>query len=294
MLSNFDISARRKVIQLLALALTNREAGNLLTGRIYKGAAKNLCAPGLNCYSCPAATLSCPLGALQAVGGSAGFSFSFYATGFLLLLGAILGRAVCGFLCPFGLLQELLHRLPGRKWQLPSPLRYVKHLLLAAFVLLLPAVWTNYAGMGVPAFCQYICPAGTLEGGLPLLAAHESYRQAAGGLLLWKCLLLAVTVLGSIKIYRFFCRSICPLGAIYGWLNRVSLYRVQVDRELCLSCGRCQAACPLGINPAGQPDSPECIRCGQCQKACDRGAIKCGFIIKEQFPFAGLSQHKMK
>lgn len=271
-------AVRRKIIQCLALLLANREMGNLLTGRLYKGAEKQFCAPGLNCYSCPAATLSCPLGALQAVGGAAGFSFSFYASGFLLLVGAILGRAVCGFLCPFGLFQELLHCLPGGKWQFFAPLGYLKYVLLAVFVLLLPALWTDYAGVGAPAFCQYICPAGTLEAGLPLLAARPEFRQAAGNLFLWKCFLLALTILGSIKVYRFFCRAICPLGAIYGWLNRVSLYRVRVQPELCIACGKCQSACPMGLDPVHQSDSPECIRCGECEAACGQGALRCGFF----------------
>lgn len=270
----FTQSMRRKLIQLAAVFLTNREVGNLLTGKLYKGGDKVICAPGLNCYSCPAATMSCPIGALQTVGGTAGYSFGFYAAGFMMLIGVLLGRAVCGFLCPFGLLQELLHRVPVRKRRFFPPLRYLKYVMLLVFVLLLPEFWIDYADVGAPAFCQYICPAGTLEGGLPLLAAHPAYRQVAGMLFVWKCLVLAVVLFGSMAIYRFFCRTLCPLGLIYGWLNRVSLYRMKTAPNLCVGCGACKRACPMELDPLHQQDSIECIRCGACASACEKGAIR--------------------
>ena len=131
-------SVRRKIIQLLAFFLANPRLGNFFSGRLYKGEWKALCVPGLNCYSCPAAAFACPLGALQTVIASAGFRFSYYVTGFLLAVGVLLGRAVCGFLCPFGLFQELLHRVPWPKVRLWPPLVYVKYAVLAVFVLLLP------------------------------------------------------------------------------------------------------------------------------------------------------------
>ena len=137
---------RRKYIQFLTVLLTNPEAANLCSGRIYKGGGKAFCAPGLNCYSCPAAALSCPVGALQAVGGQAGFSF--YVSGFLLLIGVLWGRLVCGFLCPFGLMQELLHKLPCPRKKLYLPLRWVKYGILAVFVLLWPAASLLYGGGG--------------------------------------------------------------------------------------------------------------------------------------------------
>lgn len=198
------------MIQLFALALANPYAGNFLAGKIYKGELKNFCAPGLNCYSCPAATFACPIGALQAVGGAPEFRFSFYAAGFLMLVGALIGRAVCGFLCPFGLFQELLYKIPSRKFQLWRPLIFAKYFVLIIFVLVLPAALTNFAGVGAPAFCEYICPAGTLEAGLPLLATHEEFWQILGGLFALKFFILAATILASVLVYRFFLQSALP------------------------------------------------------------------------------------
>ncbi|MBQ1808016.1 MAG: 4Fe-4S binding protein [Selenomonas sp.] len=273
---NITRSVNRRFIQLLAAVLTNQQLLNLTSGKLYKGSAKNLCAPGLNCYSCPAATLSCPLGALQAAGGTAGYGFSFYAGGFLLLLGVLWGRLACGFLCPFGLLQDLLSKLPVRKRRLYPPLRYVKYVLLVVFVLLLPALLMLFKGVGAPAFCEYICPACTLEAAVPLLLTHAEYRQAVGGLFALKSVILIAVVIGCLFISRFFCKMLCPLGAIYGLLNSVSICRLHLDEKSCVSCGRCRNVCPMDIDPVVQLHSPECIMCGQCVEACPQNALHLG------------------
>ena len=111
-----NIPARfRGWIQAAAVLLTNIHIPNLFKGKIYQGKAKTMCVPGLNCYSCPAATGACPIGAFQAVVGSSKFKFTYYITGFFILLGVLLGRFICGFLCPFGWFQDLLHKIPGKK-----------------------------------------------------------------------------------------------------------------------------------------------------------------------------------
>lgn len=273
---NITRSCQRRFIQILAAVLTNQEVMNLYSGRLYKGSAKNLCAPGLNCYSCPAAVLSCPLGALQTVGGTAGLGFSFYAGGFLLLLGVLWGRLACGFLCPFGLLQDLLAKLPIPKKILPAPLRYVKYVVLVVFVLLLPVLLLMYNGIGAPSFCQYICPAGTLEAAVPLLLTHAEYRQAAGGLFVLKAVILAAVLIGCLVVSRFFCKVLCPLGAIYGLFNSLSIYRLHLIESRCVSCGSCRKVCPMDISPVEQTHSPECIMCGKCAEACPQKALHLG------------------
>ena len=82
-------------IQAVATILTNIHLPNFFKGEIYRGDAKTVCVPGLNCYSCPAATGACPIGAFQAVIGSSKFKFSYYITGFFILIGVLLGRFVC-------------------------------------------------------------------------------------------------------------------------------------------------------------------------------------------------------
>ncbi len=278
----FSQKVKRKAIQLAAFGLNNCHMGNFFAkggAKLYQGPWKQFCAPGLNCYSCPAASVSCPIGAMQAVSGSMKLDFSFYVVGFLLAVGVVLGRLVCGFLCPFGLIQELLALipLPRKKLRLPRFTKYIKYVVLLVFVLLLPVLATNVVGMGDPAFCQYICPSGTLLGGIPLLSTHPELQQTIGWLFGWKLFIAIGTVAGCVLVYRFFCKALCPLGAIYGLLNKVSFYRLTVDDTKCIHCGKCAQVCGMDVNPVQHPQSMECIRCGECAEACPTGAIRLGF-----------------
>lgn len=259
---------KRRLIQLAAMILTNPHAANFLSGKLYRGELKNFCAPGLNCWSCPAATFSCPIGAMQAVGGTGG-KFGFYAAGVTILIGLLLGRAVCGFLCPFGLIQELLNKIPSPKFSLPRRLTYAKYFLLIIFVLILPVAFE----FGEPAFCEYICPAGTLEAGLPLIATHEEFRAVLGNLFALKISILLAVIIGCVVVHRFFCRVMCPLGAIYGLLNKYSFYRINFASDKCIGCGRCKKICPLDLDPTKDCNSVECVRCGLCKKICPAQAL---------------------
>ena len=267
----------RTAVQLAFAALTNGYAAGFLKGTIYKGEGKYLCLPGLNCYSCPGALGSCPLGAFQAVITGRDRSFSFYVAGFLLLFGAVLGRFVCGWLCPFGLVQDLLHKIPfPRKWRvLPGErgLRVLKYVLLVLFVILLPLTVLDVVGQGQPWFCKYICPSGTLLGGIPLVASNPALRSALSWLFAWKGALLAAVVLLSVVLWRPFCRYLCPLGAVYGLFNPVALCRYAIQEDKCTRCGSCQAACPMDLPVYRQPNTTQCIRCGKCRAACPQDAI---------------------
>ena len=267
----------RLIVQACFAALTNGYVRGFLEGKIYSGPFKQLCVPGLNCYSCPGALGACPIGALQAVLASRGRKFSFYVLGFLLAVGAVCGRFVCGWLCPFGLFQELLHKIPiPRKIKkLPGDriLRGLKYLVLVVFVIVLPLTAVNLVGMGDPWFCKYICPSGMLFGGIPLSALDSGIRAAAGWLFAWKFLILAAVILLSLLVYRPFCRYLCPLGAIYGLFNPIALVRYEIDRDKCVDCGKCKAGCPMDIDLHREPNSRLCVRCGKCKKNCPTGAI---------------------
>ena len=263
-------------IQAGAVLLTNLHLPNFIKGGIYQGKGKTVCVPGLNCYSCPAASGACPIGAFQAVAGSSKFRFSCYITGFLILLGVLLGRLICGFLCPFGWFQELLHRIPTRKLSTKKlrPLTYLKYVILLVMVVLLPAFAVNDVGMGDPFFCKYLCPQGVLEGAIPLALVNSGIRAALGGLFTWKlCILLAVAVL-SVLFYRPFCKWLCPLGAFYALFNKVSLLQMKVDANACISCGKCVKVCSMDVDVTKTPDHAECIRCGKCVLACPTGAVR--------------------
>ena len=221
------MSRFRGWIQAGATLLTNLHLPNFLKGGLYQGAGKTVCVPGLNCYSCPAASGACPIGAFQAVVGSSKFSFSYYITGFLILLGVLLGRFICGFLCPFGWFQELLHKIPTKKLSTKrlKLLTYLKYAVLLVMVFLLPAFLVNDVGMGDPFFCKYLC----------------------------------------------------PLGAVYSVFNPLSVFRYRVDKEKCTSCGACARACKMNCDPTKNANDPECIRCGLCKKVCPTNAVCSGW-----------------
>ena len=269
------LSRFRGWVQGGAALLSNLHLPNFLKGGIYQGKGKVVCVPGLNCYSCPAASGACPIGSFQAVVGSSKFSFSYYVTGFLLLLGVLLGRFICGFLCPFGWFQELLHKIPTRKLSTKrlKPLTYIKYAVLLLAVVLLPALITNDVGMGDPFFCKYLCPQGVLEGAIPLAAVNSGIRSALGVLFSWKLGILITVVVLSVLFYRPFCKWLCPLGAFYALMNRVSLFGMKVDKHKCVSCGKCAKACKMDVDVTKNPDHTECIRCGMCIRACPTKAV---------------------
>lgn len=271
----------RPWVQGVWTVVTNSYLVGFAKGKLYQGPIKNLCVPGLNCYSCPGAVGSCPIGALQAVIGSRDYHFAFYVVGFLMAVGAICGRFVCGWLCPFGWIQELIHKIPFpkkiRSFRWDKPLRFLKYGILVVFVILLPLFLVDFIGQGEPFFCKLICPAGTLEGGIPMVLLNEPLRATIGWLYTWKMAILAVLIFLSILTYRPFCKYLCPLGAVYGLANPVSFYKLRVDEEKCIHCGKCAKVCPMQVDPVKSPNALECIRCGECKKACPTGAISMGF-----------------
>lgn len=281
-------------IQLSFTLVTNSYVKGFLEGKIYTGSTKSFCAPGLNCYSCPGALGSCPIGALQAVLGSRDYRFSFYVIGFLLAVGALLGRFVCGWLCPFGLMQDLLHRIPWKRKIRHIPgekmLRLLKYVILLVFVILLPIFAVDAFGLGAPWFCQWICPSGTLMAGWPLVVANEGLRSIVGGLFLWKNAILITLLVLSVVVYRPFCRFLCPLGAIYGLMNPIAIYGYQINEQKCTGCKKCQKSCEMNIPVYQHPNHQECIRCGKCLHTCPEHAIcRKYFSVKEN---VDASSHK--
>ena len=272
----------RHGFQALWALLTNSYLIGFVQGKIYKGNLKKLCVPGMNCYSCPGAVGSCPIGSLQAVIGSWNFKFAFYVAGFLVFVGALVGRFVCGWLCPFGLIQDLLHKIPFpkklRTFRGDKLLRKLKYVILVVFVILLPMFMVD---QGAPYFCKLICPVGTLEGGIPLALMNKSMHSVLGWLYAWKNVLLVATILLSIIIYRPFCKYICPLGAIYSVFNPISVFKYRVDESKCVSCGACSKSCKMGVDPVQNANHPECIRCGLCKKVCPTGAISSGCLKRQ-------------
>lgn len=261
---------RRRIIQVYAALLTNASLKGYSTGLIYDGPTKVLCSPGLNCYSCPGAVAACPLGSLQNSLGSAKTTTPYYIIGILALYGLLLARTICGFLCPFGFFQDMLYKIKTPKVKKSVGTRvlsYLKYLFLIVLVIAVPLIYHS-----VPGFCKYICPAGLIGGAGGLLpnSRNADYFGMLGFLFSWKFALLIVCVAVCVFIYRAFCRFICPLGAIYGFFNKISLMGVKLDKSQCIECGACIAKCKMDIKHVGDH---ECINCGECIPVCPTKAI---------------------
>lgn len=278
----------RRFFQFSWMFITNSYIVGFVRGKIYQGGLKSICLPGMNCYSCPGAIGACPIGALQATIGSYEYKFVSYVLGFLILIGAFLGRFVCGWLCPFGLIQDLLNKIVlPKKFKIDTfkgekQLRWLKYIIFAVFVILMPLYFTDLMGQGYPWFCKLICPVGTLEGGIPLVLMNKSLRVTVGWLYAWKNVVLGVIIILSIIIYRPFCKYICPLGAIYSIFNTSSVFKYYVNANRCTKCSACAKICKMGCNPVKKSNDLECIRCGKCKNMCPVDAIEYSFFNKIQ------------
>lgn len=273
--------SKRRLIQLYSALLYNAHAKGFIKGDIYTGSLKSVCVPGLNCYSCPGAVSACPLGALQNALASSGKRMPFYIVGIILLFGLTLGRSICGYLCPFGLIQELLSKIPSpklRKSRMTRRLSYIKYVILAVFVVILP-LNSIVTKLPLPAFCKYICPAGTLEGALPLLMHPANADKSAllGGVFALKCVILIALIILCVFIHRCFCRFLCPLGALYGCFNKICVSGIEVDCAKCTGCGACTKMCEMDIRC---PGDRECIECGKCMDVCPEHAIRRRYKVK--------------
>ena len=248
------LPSKRKLMQLYFALLFNANFKGFVTGSIYKGGTKKFCAPGINCYSCPGAIAACPLGSLQGA-FSADRSTLFYVGGILLIYCVLFGRMICGWLCPFGLIQEWLYKIKTpkvKKSPITRLLSYLKYVLLVFFVIIVPILYA-LRDTPLPAFCKYICPAGTLEGGISLLAnkVNSSYFSMLGPIFTWKFLLMVSMLVACIFVFRLFCRFVCPMGALYGLFNKISFFGVKVDQSKCTDCGLCVSKCKLDIKTVG-------------------------------------------
>ena len=278
---------KRLTVQAAAFLLQNPKLHRFFLGKIEQGKTKSVCVPGLNCYSCPAAVGACPIGSLQATlsGGYKKIAFPFYVLGFLMLFGLTLGRWICGWICPFGWVQDLVYRIPFfkkiRTFRSDRYLRWLKYAVLGILVIGMP-LYSALKGVLVPWFCKLLCPAGTLLGGVPLVLANGNLQGQIGVLFWWKVGAASAILLLSLLISRPFCRYLCPLGAIYGCFNRIALVHLDYDEPTCVHCGKCETVCPMGIDPVTQFNSVECIRCGRCARTCPKGSLAVRFGLRKK------------
>ncbi len=230
----------------------------------------NVCGPVYHCYACPLVAFGCPVGIMANF--SAAHIFPFAALGTLLVVGGLVGGFVCGWACPFGFFQDLLGKVPGRKFRLPSWTGHFRYVVLAATVVAIP----YFFGKEHPLFICAICPAGTAEASIPALIQ----QAAAGQELLWpnaiRLTVLGVLILALLVKYRPWCTLLCPLGAIFGLCNRLSVVRMGVNKATCTSCGACDRMCRYGVRPEKNISDPVCIGCLECTR-CDAIGVETVF-----------------
>jgi polyferredoxin len=232
----------------------------------------HVCAPVFHCYACPLATFACPIGVVANF--AALHIFPFVALGILVLLGAIFGGFICGWACPFGLLQDLAAKVSTPRIKLPDQVTYLRYFVLIGLVVLIPF----YYGEGHPLFFCSVCPAGALEAAVPNIIT-----QAGGGEQInWpnpiRLIILVLFLIAIFFIYRPWCRLLCPLGAVFGLFNRIAVFFLKFNPQTCTECGVCRDKCNLGILPDRQANDSSCIRCLECNK-CPTQALTVNNII---------------
>ena len=212
----------------------------------------------------PSVHALCPLGGLENF-------WSFLTTGaniqkifagtmtlffFTLVFALLFGRAFCGNLCAFGFLQELIGKISRKKFRVPAmldkALRLLKYFVLAFITL---TAWITLK--------LWISPYDPYAAFAHIWTGPELLNENLIGFII-----LIVVVVASVFIDRFFCRYLCPAGALYGILAKIS--PLKVKHSACVMCGKCSKVCPMGIDVAHTDvvTSPECIACGECIRAC--------------------------
>ena len=178
-----------------------------------------------------------------------------------LLFTVLLGRVMCGFLCPMGLVQDIMDKIRKKtktKGVTANEKMYSVFKPIRWFMIIL------FFGIGFIGgnFCN-ICPAITVS---PILAGIGVSLYVSGFLMIF-------ILTGSFFKRRLFC-NICPLGYLVGLFHRISPFRIKKDCTACTECGACYEACPMGIKTIyterGKADVTEadCIMCGECIKCC--------------------------
>ena len=246
---------KRRIFQGVGAVLSNAHVQGFLSGALYQGRFKNGCTPLLNCYACPSAVMSCPIGTIQHF--MAIRSIPFLALGTLSMVGASVGRMTCGALCPFGALQDLLYKFRSWKIAIPRQAGFLRYAALAVLVFAIPFFTGEH-------WFSKLCPAGTLEAGLPWTTMDAGVRRLIGSMFWVKIALLLLVVALSTMAKRPFCRTACPLGAILSLFNRASFLQLAWNSDTCTRCGKCRRICPVDIRPDRKPADPECLRCLDC------------------------------
>lgn len=230
----------------------------------------SVCFPVLNCHSCPVSVFSCPIGVMGQFAGVALVPLTVIAG--IAFAGLVAGRILCGWVCPFGFLQELLYKVPYIKFSIPQWTRFIKYGVLAVFVVGVPVFLSTESALY---FCR-LCPVATIESAIPWAIINGTTNPTSLAIRLAILFAVVILVMGH---RRFFCKVLCPLGACLSVFNRfAAVFPERLDS--CTECGACNKVCPMETT-RGKPAvstferlPEECISCLECQEKCPTEAIR--------------------
>ncbi len=245
-----------------------------------------ICSPVFHCYSCPWATFACPIGILAQYGAL--HLIPYLALGTLLVAGSLFGSLICGWACHFGLLQDLVARIPTPKLRLPGCLGLTRYAVLVGLVLVVPHY---FFGEASPWFICRLCPAGALEAAVPYSVQQSMAQHAMVWPSLNKSVILAVFLLSMLFIRRPWCTLFCPLGAVFGLFNYVSVVFLRFEPHKCNDCDLCRDLCKYHGLSERRGSDLRCIRCFECAR-CQALSIKTVFHREEGVSQTGESQEK--
>lgn len=217
-----------------------------------------VCSPVFHCYACPLATFACPIGVLAQF--SALHVIPFVTIGILVIVGALMGTMICGWVCPFGLLQDLAAKVPWRKFTLPAWTGFGRYAVLIVTVLAIP----YFFGEGHPLFICRVCPAGALEAGVPAMVQQALAKTPVVWPNTIKLTILGVFLVAIFLTKRPWCRVLCPLGGLFSLFNRFSLVYLDCNKGACTDCKRCHTLCDVNCQPDETANATRCIRCFEC------------------------------
>lgn len=253
----------RKLTQIFGVLVTNLYVAVIYTQEIYSGLFKSVCLPFLYCHSCPTAPFACPIGVMQHY--AAIHHFPFFLVGHLIIVGLLVGRMVCGWVCPVGLLQELLYKIKSFKIVIPKIFKVMPWVMLIVFVIILPYLTTEH-------WFSKLCPVGTLVAGIPWVTwnpinpttgAPTIEPGTVGYLFAIKLIILAAALGLFVISKRPFCQYMCPMGLFWSFFNKFSILKLEVA-DGCTECNVCEKKCPEGINIYEDPNAKDCVRCLEC------------------------------
>ncbi|MBF0252452.1 MAG: 4Fe-4S binding protein [Candidatus Omnitrophica bacterium] len=269
----------RRASQAFGLIIANLYISVFYRSEIYKGPMKSVCVPFLYCHACPTANFACPIGTLQHY--SAIRKFPFFLIGHLMIVGLLVGRMACGWLCPFGLFQEVMYKIKSKKIEIPKVFSYMPYAVLIILAILLPYFTTEH-------WFSKLCPVGTMVAGIPWVAwnpinpttGDPTILPGTVGVLYWSKILLLVGFLYLFVVAkRPFCRYVCPLGLFWSFFNKISIMKLEVS-DGCTKCGICKNKCPEDIKVYEEPNSRDCIRCLDCT-SCEHINVVFSLPVKE-------------